>query len=245
MQVSFGSGNLVGIPSGSNPTPAVFGVLQGVDIDFNAQMKELFGQNSYPVAVARAATSIKGKAATAQINARQFNSLFFNGTLTSNSGILQKMNESGTIPAPSGPYTITVANSATWTQDLGVFNASTGVQLVRVASSPATGQYSVSAGVYTFAAADTGITVNISYLYTTNAGASKVTINNNLMGVAPTFQINLGLTYNSQVFNIQLNACTSNKLSFPFKNTDFTIQDFEFSAYADASNIVGYITTTE
>jgi hypothetical protein len=245
MQVSFGSGSLVGIPSGSNPTPAPFGVLQSVDIDFGFTLKELYGQLQSPVAVARAAQKITGKAAVAQISARAFNTMFFNQTLTTSSGILQKNNETGTIPAPSGPYTITVANSATWSTDLGVFFSATGVQLVRVASGPTTGQYSVAAGVYTFAAADASLGVYISYLYTTASGASKITIGNDFMGAGPTFQINLAETYNSKVLNLQLNACTSGKLAMPFKNQDFTIMNFEFEAYADASNTVGYITTSE
>ncbi len=243
-QVNFGSGNMVGIPSGANPTPAQFGVLQSVDIEFSGALKELFGQNQYPVSVARAAQKITGKAAQAQINARMFNALFFGGTLASGTaGLQQATNEAGTIPTT--PYQVTVTNSATFGQDLGVKFAATGVQLVRVASSPATGQYSVSAGVYTFAAADTTLGVLISYTYSVTSGASKITITNGLMGAAPTFQINLANTYNSQVINLQLNACVSNKLTFPFKNQDFTLTDFEFEAYADASNTVGTITTSE
>lgn len=245
-QVSFGSGNMFGIPSGSNPTPGIFGVLQEVDLEFSSTLKELFGQNQYPVAVARAAQKITGKANTAQINARMFNSLFFGGTLAGGtSGILQANSEAGTIPAPSGPYTVTVTNSANFLQDGGVVYAATGIQLVRVASGPTTGQYSVSAGVYTFAAADASLGVLITYTYSTTSGASKITITNQPMGVAPTFQLNLSTTFNSKVVNFQLQACVSNKLSFPFKNQDFTISDFEFEAYPDASNIVGYLTTTE
>ena len=244
MQVSFGSGNLVGIPSGSNPTPGIFGVLQGVELDFGASLKELYGQNQFPVAVARAGQKVTGKATTAQINARLYNSLFFGGTLGSgNAGILAVTNEAGTIPGT--PYAVTVTNSANFLQDEGVVFAATGVQLTRVASSPATGQYSVSAGVYTFAAADTTLGVLISYTYSTTSGASKITITNQLMGVAPTFQINLSNTFNSKVINFQLQACVANKLSFPFKNQDFMVNDFEFEAYPDAANILGYITTSE
>ena len=45
--------------------------------------------------------------------------------------------------------------------------ASTGVQLTPVGSGPTVGQYSVSAGVYTFAAADASAALLISFLYTT------------------------------------------------------------------------------
>lgn len=47
--------------------------------------------------------------------------------------------------------------------DRGVANASTGVAFALVANAPAAGQYAFSGGVYTFAAADAGALVAISY----------------------------------------------------------------------------------
>jgi hypothetical protein len=55
--------------------------------------------------------------------------------------------------APFGP----------WVSDLGVSYASTGIALTAVASPPAQGQYSVSAGTYAFSAADAGAALSISY----------------------------------------------------------------------------------
>jgi len=241
-QVNFGSGTLVGIPSGANPTPIQFGVLQSVELDIGYTLKELYGQNQSPVAVARAAQKITGKAAFANISAAAFNSIFLGATLATG-GQLQTVNEAASIPTT--PYQVTVANSANFVQDMGVFFAATGQQLTRVASAPATGQYSVAAGVYTFAAADTTKGVLINYTYTAATGANKITIGNPLMGAGPTFQVNLANTYNSKVINFQLNACTANKLNLPFKNQDFVIPNLEFEAYADASNTVGIITTTD
>ena len=70
--------------------------------------------------------------------------------------------QAATVPASPGPYTITVANAATFSVDVGVAYAS-GAPLVAVASAPAHGQYSVAAGVYTFNAADAGASVTITY----------------------------------------------------------------------------------
>ncbi|MFH4180992.1 hypothetical protein WDA55_23325, partial [Acinetobacter baumannii] len=63
------------------------------------------------------------------------------------------------IPA-GGTVTPVVPNSGTFVKDLGVTDA-IAIPLKRVASAPATGQYSVDAatGAYTFAAADVGKTV--------------------------------------------------------------------------------------
>lgn len=246
MQVNFGTGYLFGIPSGANPTPVNFGVLQSVDINFDSTLKQLYGQNQFPVALGRGPMKVTGKASYAQIRAEAFNSLFFGNAAAADGGVLQANNEPGAVPAPSGPYTITVVNSATWQTNLGVVNASTGIPLKRVASAPATGQYSVAAGVYTFAAADANMAVLISYTYTNSTATyKKVTLSNQLMGSAPVFQVNLGTTYNGKVFNLQLNSCTASKLAVPFKNQDFTINDFEFEANTDAADVLGIITSSE
>lgn len=71
--------------------------------------------------------------------------------------------EAGTIGA--SPYKITAAQTyGLWLQDDGVTTAA-GAAMTAVTGTPATGQYAVAAGVYTFAAADTGTDVLISYSY--------------------------------------------------------------------------------
>jgi hypothetical protein len=57
--------------------------------------------------------------------------------------------------APYGP----------WASDLGVTYAQSGEALTTVAGEPSAGQYAVSAGVYSFAAADAGASVSLSYGY--------------------------------------------------------------------------------
>lgn len=72
--------------------------------------------------------------------------------------------EAWTIPAT--PFQVTAKQIlGPWAADSGVTYAD-GTALVAVASSPAQGQYSVSAGVYTFNAADEGQSVLLSYSYT-------------------------------------------------------------------------------
>lgn len=72
-------------------------------------------------------------------------------------------NESATVPAAPGPYTVTAAAPfGPWASDGGVtYNNDTA--LTAVAGAPSAGQYNVSGGVYTFAAADAGANVLISY----------------------------------------------------------------------------------
>jgi hypothetical protein len=44
---------------------------------------------------------------------------------------------------------------------------------------------------------------------------------------------------------VVLNNCTSEKLTMNFKNEDFTIPDFSFSAFSDAADVVGHIYLSE
>jgi hypothetical protein len=66
---------------------------------------------------------------------------------------------------PGSPYAVAVnAPNGNWAVDQGVTYA-TGAALTRVSGSPAVGQYSVAAGVYTFNAGDASAAVLISYSY--------------------------------------------------------------------------------
>ncbi len=71
--------------------------------------------------------------------------------------------EAAAVPAAPGPYNVSVAAPfGPWASDGGVAYAN-GTALVAVAGSPSAGEYNVSGGVYTFAAANAGADVLISY----------------------------------------------------------------------------------
>jgi hypothetical protein len=96
------------------------------------------------------------------INSSFFTRGFQNVLVTYTAGYLIA-NEAAVIPAT--PFQVTaLAPQGIFAADVGVTKA--GAAMTAVATSPATGQYSVSAaGVYTFAAADTGSAVLISYSF--------------------------------------------------------------------------------
>lgn len=252
MEFAFGSGVLVGTAltdafgnSLSNPTPIQFGILQDTSIDFSFDMKELHGQYQFPVAVRRGKGKIQCKSKFAQLNGLTLNNIFFGQTLTS--GTLGEVIDTTGTAIPSTPYQITptVPGSGTWTVDLGVVGPN-GQIWQRVASSPATGQYSVAAGVYTFAAADTGLVMKISFQYTASSTlAKKLTISNVLMGNAPQFRADMLFQDNGKQFVFTLPACVSTKISLASKLDDFTIPEFDFSGFADGSGNVGYIGLSE
>lgn len=249
----FGAGALWGTPltdaSGnaiSNPSPVLFGVMQDVSVDISADVKELYGQNQFAVAVARGKMKITGKAKFGRINGLMLNSLFFGQTITS--GNLADVYDTTGAAIPTTPYQITptVPNSGAWSQDLGVLDQN-GNPMTRVASAPATGQYSVAAGIYTFAAADTGLTVFISYQYTsaTPATAKKSTVNNVQMGNAPSFRCDLMSPYSGEQTTLTLFKCISTKLTLATKLDDFLVPEMDFSAFANAANQVLQWGTTE
>lgn len=234
----FGAGVMIATPTGANPTPVRLGILQEVNIDVSFSTKQLYGQNQFPVAIGRGTAKITGKAKFARIDSAALG-LFFGLTPAANT-VLYAESEAGTIPGT--PFAVTVSNSATFDADLGVNFAATGQPLTRVAAAPATGQYSVSAGVYTFAAADTTLGVLITYSYTSTVSPSKtITITNPLLGAATLFQVDC-LVYNpslNQQTGIRLFSCLSSKLTLPTKLEDFVIEDFDFEALANSANQVG------
>lgn len=239
MQFNFGIGNLYGIRTDIvAPNPTVpFGVIQDVNFDVSFEIKELYGQNQIPLAVARAKAKIQGKAKLARINTTVFNNLFFGGTQATGETIVNP-NFAAQIPATPYNITITPPGSGVFVADLGVQNALTGTNYTKVASAPITGQYSVAGAVYTFAAADTLLNVQISYSYTVTTGQTLTYINQ-LMGSAPQFQIHWQDVYQGNNCYLKLVNCISTKFTLPMKLDDFTVPELDFSAFADnAGNIL-------
>lgn len=242
MQFLFGAGVFWGTPltdaSGAtiaNPTPVQLGVMQEISIDISFETKELYGQNQFPVAVGRGKGKMAGKAKHAQLSGLGVNALVFGQTVTN--GMTDDYYDVAGSAIPASPYqvTITAPNSGTWSADLGVRDAN-GVPMTRVASAPATGQYSVAAGVYTFASADTGKTVFISYQYTaTSTTAKKSTVKNLLMGQAPAFKGDLYLPYNGKSLIVTIPKCIASKFTIATKLDDFVVPEFDFSGFADES----------
>lgn len=252
MQLGFGSGIMVGTAltdaygnSLANPTPIQLGVQQDTSVDFSFDVKELMGQYAFPVAVGRGKGKITGKSKFAQLNGLTLNALFFGQTLTTGQ-LGEVIDTTGTV-IPSSPFTITptVPNSGTFAVDLGVIGPN-GKPFTRAVSGPTTGQYSLAAGVYTFATADAGQIVKISYQYTaTSTSMKKITVANVLMGQAPTFRCDFLMQYGGNQFVLTLPSCVSTKLTLATKIDDFLVPEFDFSAFADSNNNIAYIGLAE
>ncbi len=137
---------------------------------------------------------------------------------------------------------------STFVADMGVFYALTSTPLKRVASAPAAGQYMVNpaTGIYTFSAADAGLSVYINYQYTQpSTTAQTQTVQNLPMGYAPTFKADLTVSYLGKLTTFSILKSTSTKMSLGFKNEDFMIPEFDFSAMDNGTGNVMTWSTSE
>lgn len=221
-----------------NSLPVQVGVIKDISLDVSFDTKELRGSYSFPVDIARAGGKISGKAKFAQIAGTLINKII--GGTPSSGMTIGNANQIATLVSGQ---TVTVANTTNWS-DLGVYNQTTGKFMTRVASAPATGQYSCTAGVYTFATADATNSVAISYSYTTTSGNTNL-LTNELMGSGTTYILEVYNTYKGKNVGLKLHAVTLGKFAMSMKNEDFTDEDVDFMAFADASGNVISIYTTE
>lgn len=246
--IEFGTGLLYGEPTGGNlpvnPSPIRL-LLQEVSIEFKGDLKKLWTQSQMPIATARGKIDVTGKAKIVNYDPDPINQLFW--AQTSAAGIVIPVDrELQSIPSVS-TFTITVTNAATFDVDNGVVYAGTapkaGQVLLKVASAPATGQYAVNTttGVYTFAAVDNALGVAISYTFANATRGKTITLNNQVMGFAPTCRMDMWANFRNKILGIRLNAATLGQWTYPSKLEDFWVSDVTFDANTDASDSLGKI----
>lgn len=246
MQLTFGSGELfaqmIRDAAGnviSNPTPIRIAGLQEMSLDFSGELKEFYGQNRYALATAMGKVKTSGKMKGALINGLALNNLFFGSSISTGTMKALYADTTGlTVPSAS-PYTLTTTtpNNGSFVEDLGVVNGA-GQTMIKVASAPAAGQYSVDAsGNYVFSATDAGIVVYRSYSYNYALdNAKQIVLSNMAMGQSPAIKISYLAQYQGKKCLVELESITSTKLAmFAAKNDDFNIPEIDFSASTDAA----------
>lgn len=233
----FGIGSITATPAGTNPTPVDIAIVRGATVEFKSTAKPLRGSKLWAVDAAISDASITGKIQSADFSAAMV-ALVLPGT-TSATGRKRMLRESSAIPGT--PFQITVTQSANFDSDLGVVDLTSGKTLTRVASAPATGQYSVAAGVYTFAAADTAHTVAIRYSYSDASTGKTTTAANQEAGASASFALRLfDPPAGSKEAGIYLPAVRFTNLSLGVKNDDWSESGLDFEAFEDASGNTFY-----
>lgn len=220
-----------------------FGTLQDITVNFKFDTKSLYGRNQDPVAIARGKRDISIKANFAQINAITFNGLL-SGTL--GTGMTKVIDPAPVLQVPSStPYTVTITPpaDATLGRLLAVYdvsNPAVAVPMKLVTSNPTTGQFTYSTGTLTFATADAGKNIQVLYDYVVTTGQT-ITLNNQPMGSAPTFQLEMFTALANKQITLVFNRCMSDSFDLNFKQEDFTIPSFSAKAYSDSADILGYL----
>jgi hypothetical protein len=220
----------------TNATPVNIGFANEFSLDETAETKDLYGQLQYPLVTARGTIKATGKAKAAVVSGLAINAAF-HGMSFSVGQLLMASGEAASVPAVS-PYTVTVTNSTHFDTDLGVVYAASGLPLIKVVATPTLGQYMVSVGIYTFSAADEGVAVKITYAYLATMGGQTKIVTNQLIGTAPTFQLDYSTSLNGNPYYLRLYQCVATKLSQSFKLTDFMMPELDFAIFANAAGNV-------
>ena len=252
MQLVFGIGALWATRTDvAGVGPQQFAILQENSIDFSFEIKELYSQYGFPVDIARAKGKITGKAKFARVFGALYANIFFGENNPTSGETTVSQDELATITTGNAAALAVSITGTAWVADLGVYyNTSSRIRFVYTTGTPtAAGQYtSLGGGTYKFYTGDVGQVIAISYVYT-DATGFNFTINNHFMGFTPTFSCTL---YQNRTtlggvgkLTLRLNECTSNRFSLPSRLDDYAIPDFDFSAFADGTNTVGTLSTTE
>lgn len=227
----FGSGRMLIIPAGSNPTPQELGVLSDVQVSVEIETKDLMGSDMFAIDTIQVGGKVTGSAKYAEVGpGLEAAILGVTPVVGSRIGIIR---EAGTLNA----LAYTVAN-VTGFADEGV-EATDGTRCTRVASAPATVyEYTVtSGGLYTFGTGATGI-YRFSYSYTSNSLGTTMTFANRAQGSGSNVMIRLWNKSKSGNKGWEFGNAAVGGCSWSMKNGDYVSHDFKFSAAQDAAGNV-------
>lgn len=221
-----------------NQTPVNIGFIQEFQYDESGETKELYGENQYPLTIARGTIKSTGKMKVALVSGIAINSVWYAQTLASGQLNLA-LREAHAIPTT--PYQVTIAppSSGIFDTDLGVIDATTSLPyaLVPLATTPTTGQYHVdpATGIYTFAAADTTKNVKITYAYTIAASGQHIIVANTPIGTTPSFQIDYATSLYGKPYYVRMYNAVSTKLTMSHKLTDFAMPEIDFGFFVNTA----------
>lgn len=239
-QYTFGTGTLIAKRTDAAGTQvAFFGVTERWDLDFDQKLVPLIGSDKVAVDVAPATLTVTGEVRFTRIMATAFGNLLAGESPVGGSGF-----------DLSGPETyanlastqVTVANTATFIEDLGVYYHRTGQGLVPVAANPAVGQYvpppNNSAGVYTFATADRTAAGGLDIYYANGVKTlNEVDVDNVPMGTGPVLEIYGSIPFNAggapKKLNLQFYCVHIGRTPMVFNNSKYLLQTMAFTASAD------------
>jgi hypothetical protein len=210
--VKFSTGLVAFKPQGTNQTPQQIGLASDISVDFDQEKILVYGQKKVAIDSFDGKLSIKGSLKMGAWGAQTFAAVVGGSTTATGSkvGILDEQ-----FTVPTTPFKVTVANGATFFEDLGVIDMNTGLAMIRGATSTGTGVYAVNEGTgeYTFNTADAAHVVRISYSYTAAAVGKTVSYTNALMGQSAQFQLSAFNSYGTKKYGYRFPAVVFDKFS--------------------------------
>jgi hypothetical protein len=216
----------------ANQTPVNIGYAQEFSYDEAGETKELYGQNQYPLVIARGTLKATGKMKAATVSGIALNAVF-NGQSFLAGQLIMAQGEAQTITA--GAATPSHGGTGTFDTDLGVIYALTSLPLMKVTAAPTVGQYSVNAvtGAYAFNTAENTVGVLLTYAYLSASGGQKIIVSNTPIGTTPTFQIDYSSSLYGQPYYVRMFAAVSTKLTRAHKLVDFMMPEIDFGFFAN------------
>ena len=227
----FSIGFAAAVPAGANPTPVPFALLTGLSLDIAVDYKQFEGNYLYTKAVGIAAVKATGKIDSANIYGGAMGLV-----LGASPAAGSKIPVIGEVKLGLAGGTYTVAQGATFDADFAVLDLTAGIQMQRVASAPASGQYSVNTatGVYTFNVADNGHNLSFTYTYTGAAVGKTTSVSNAVSGIASGFVLaGFAPNTNGKPLGVKLFQAFIPKLSLALKPDDFVMKSLDFFAAED------------
>ncbi len=238
-RATFSVGSVTAIDSATPAQATDVAVVMGITVELKSTVVPLRGTDLLPLDEGTSEVEITGKIESADSLA-VIAPLVLPGTTTA-AGRPKMAIESSVIPGT--PFQITVSHSANFRKDLGVVNLTTGKRMKRVTAGPAAGQYTVAAGVYTFASAEG--TAQIRYSWTDSTTGITTSWANQAVGATAGYQLEVydptGGTKESGYFfpavKFQNSSGSMNPREWNKTSVDFTVyaasSGSSFDIYSD------------
>jgi hypothetical protein len=244
--LNFGTGRLFALPPGGNRIP--YGKMADISVDIKVDLKEIYGEGGFPIAVADAHRSIDvtGKHYTLSLD-----------TIATDLGLVAPVasttaisyDEVGTIVT----HAYQLSQHATYVVGTAiVYVGAIRYKIVTAGSEVAGSACSITSGTVTFSASDTATTCSVTYAYTDASGTS-ITLLNNFQNSATPYQLVCSKRDISPIDGsvgqliATFNAARAGGIKLDWKEGDWTTYERTFKCYADVNGIVGtlqFVNTT-
>jgi hypothetical protein len=237
-----GVGAITLVPTGANPTGIDVALVSSLKIDVAEEDVDLDGEDLDVVDSFPASRTITFEAEVSEWSAKLLGGVTAGTTITTANklGSVQQ----GTIPG--SPYQLTLTPpSGSFGQVLAVIDLTAGKALTRVASAPATGQFSISGAVVTFAAADTTHNVFMRFQYTTTSGAQAQVVATGAGAAPAKYAVHCYNNFGGKSSGIYIPAARIPGLSAAFERKGWVKTTLRGKSVRDAANDMLYLWTPE